>query len=130
MKSITTLLKLSQLLIRVQNWMPHQSSYFTACCSKQTESRFLQLALLLFKLLEARYIQWFAIEILQQVFRKTFGYFDHHLKRIQKQCTKRIFNKIAKQFKKTFEGLKCMLQGFRIYLEWNPRLKGIYKLGT
>ena len=31
------------------------------------------------------------------------------------QYAKRILNKIVKQFNETFPGLKCMLQGFRIY---------------
>ena len=36
-----------------------------------------------------------------------------------------ILSKIAKEKKETFEGLKCMLQEYRIYLVRNPRFKGI-----
>ena len=32
------------------------------------------------------------------------------------QCAEKILNKIAKAINKTFAGLKCMLQGFRICL--------------
>ena len=41
------------------------------------------------------------------------------------QYAERILNKIAKPFNETFTGLKCMLQGFRICFNQNPRLRGI-----
>ena len=41
------------------------------------------------------------------------------------QYAERILNKIEKPFNKTFAGLKCMLQGFRIYFIRNPKLKRI-----
>ena len=45
------------------------------------------------------------------------------------EYAKKILDKIANPFNKTYTGWKSMIQGFQIYFAWNPKLKGIESTG-
>ena len=44
---------------------------------------------------------------------------------LSSQCPEKILSKMAKSFKKSYIGLKSMLQKFQIYISLNPRSEGV-----